>query len=81
MRRRWLLARECVPTSQSCSTPTDLAVDRDEPSRGGTIRRCIDISRYFSRDTYHDIIFYNHNFFFFFFFGWYNDFHLGRKAT
>ena len=33
--------------------------------RGGTIHRCIDISRYFSRDTYRDIIFYNHNFFFF----------------
>ena len=30
--------------------------------RVGTIHRCIDISRYFSRD----IIFYNHNFFFFF---------------
>ena len=36
-------------------------------TRGGTIHRCIDISRYFSRDTYRDIIFYNHNFFFFFF--------------
>ena len=38
--------------------------------RGGTIHRCIDISRYFSRDTYRDIIFYNHIFFFitFFFF-------------
>ena len=35
-------------------------------SRGGTTQRCIDISRYFSRDTYHDIIFYNCNFFFFF---------------
>ena len=35
-------------------------------SRGGTIHRCIDTSRYFSRDTYRDIIFYNHNFFCFF---------------
>ena len=26
-------------------------------TRGGTIHRCIDISRYFSRDTYRDIIF------------------------
>ena len=34
--------------------------------RGGTIHRCIDISRYFSRDTYRDIIFYNRDFFFFF---------------
>ena len=33
------------------------------PIRGGTIHRCIDISRYFSRDTYRDIIFYNRNFF------------------
>ena len=32
--------------------------------RGGTIHRCIDISRYFSRDTYRDIIFYNRDFFF-----------------
>ena len=31
-------------------------------TRGGTIHRCIDISRYFSRDTYRDIIFYNHDF-------------------
>ena len=39
---------------------------RETPgSRGGKIHRCIDISRYFSRDTYRDIIFYNHNFFFF----------------
>ena len=30
--------------------------------RSGTIHRCIDISRYFSRDTYRDIIFYNRNF-------------------
>ena len=30
-------------------------------SRGGTIHRYIDISRYFSRDTYRDIIFYNRN--------------------
>ena len=36
-------------------------------TRGGTIHRCIDISRYFSRDTYRDIIFYNHNFFLYFF--------------
>ena len=50
--------------------------------RGGTIHRCIDISKYFSRDTYRDIIFYNHNFFFFFFiFFFHNDFHLGRKDT
>ena len=34
--------------------------------RGGTIHQCIDISRYFSSDTYRDIIFYNHNFIFFF---------------
>ena len=33
------------------------------PGRGGTIHRCIDISRYFSLDTYRDIIFYNRNFF------------------
>ena len=37
--------------------------------RGGTIHRCIDESRYFSRDTYRDTyratIFYNHNFSFF----------------
>ena len=45
--------------------------------RGGTIHRCIDISRYISRDTYRDIIFYNHNFFFFF----RNDFHIGRQET
>ena len=32
--------------------------------KGGTIHRCIDISRYFSRDTYRDIIFYNSDFFF-----------------
>ena len=32
-------------------------------SRGGTIHRCIDISRYFSRDMYHDIIFYNRDFY------------------
>ena len=32
-------------------------------TRGGTIHRCIDISRYFSRDTYRDIIFYNQDFF------------------
>ena len=36
-------------------------------SRGGTIHRCIDISRYFSCDTYRDIIFYNHDLFFVFF--------------
>ena len=34
-------------------------------ARGGMIHRCIDISWYFSRDTYRDIIFYNLNFFFF----------------
>ena len=50
-------------------------------SRGGTIHRCIDISRYFSRDTYRDIIFYNHNFCFFQFLFLHNDFHLGRKET
>ena len=32
--------------------------------RGATIHRCIDISRYFSRDTYRDIIFYNCDFVF-----------------
>ena len=32
-------------------------------AKGGTIHRCIDISRYFSRDTYRDIMI----FFFFFF--------------
>ena len=36
--------------------------------RGGTIHRCIDISRYFSRDTYRNIIFYNQNFFLLLFF-------------
>ena len=46
-------------------------------TRGGTIHRCIDISRYFSRDTYRDIISYNRDFIFLFFL--YNDFHLGRK--
>ena len=59
-------------------------MSKDAMSRGGTIHRCIDISRYFSRDTYRDIIFYNHNFFFFFFFNIlfsHNDFHLGRKDT
>ena len=35
-------------------------------SRGGMIHRCIDALRYFSRDTYRDIIFHNRNFFFFF---------------
>ena len=33
--------------------------------RGGTIHRCIDISRYLSRDTYLDIVFYNRNLFLF----------------
>ena len=50
------------------------------------MHRCIDISRYFSRDTYRDIIFYNRNFFFFFEFFFldffsHNDFNLGRKET
>ena len=54
--------------------------------RGGTIHRCIDISRYFSRDTYRDIIFYNHNFLYIFFFNFcnfffHNDFYLVRKDT
>ena len=40
--------------------------------RGGTIHRCIDISRYFSRDTYRDIIFYNRDFFFFFWPQWFS---------
>ena len=44
--------------------------------RGGTIHRCIDISRYFSRDTYRNFFF-----FFFFHFFFHNDFHLGRKET
>ena len=47
-------------------------------ARGGTIHRFIDISRYFSRDTYRDIVFYNHNFFFLVFF-LYNDFNLAEK--
>ena len=54
-------------------------------SRRGTIHRCIDISRYFSRDKYRDIIFYNRDFLFFIFiyiiFVFHNDFHLGRKDT
>ena len=41
-------------------------------ARGGTIHRCINISRYFCRYTYRDI-FYN------FFFFLYNEFHLGRR--
>ena len=40
------------------------APTRATSCRRGTIHRCIDISRYFSHDTYRDIIFYNHNFFF-----------------
>ena len=45
------------------------AVVRSGPlaPRGGTIHRCIDVSQYFSRDMYHDIIFYNQYFFLFFF--------------
>ena len=38
--------------------------DRRESTRsrrGGTIHRFIDIWRYFSRNTYRDIISYNHN--------------------
>ena len=44
-------------------------------SRGGTINRCIDISQYFSRDTYRNIIFFYHNFSFLFIFVYimYND--------
>ena len=45
-------------------------------SRGGTINRCIDIciDIYFSRDTYRNIIFYNHNFSLIFIFVYmYND--------
>ena len=34
-----------------------------EVTRGGTIHRCIDILRYFSRDTYRDSIFYNRDVF------------------
>ena len=61
-------------------------IDASDDTRGGTIDRCIDISRYFSRNTYRDIIFYNRNFLFnlvifFFFFFFHNDFHLGRKET
>ena len=37
-------------------------------SRGGKIHQCIKISRYFSRDTYRDIIFYNRNSFLILFF-------------
>ena len=44
------------------------------------VARFINISRYFSRDKYRDIIFYNHNFFIFFIL-LYNDLHLGRKDT
>ena len=47
---------------------------------GGTIHRCIDISRCFSRDTYRDIIFYNHNFFSIFCL-FVQDFNLGRKDS
>ena len=42
-------------------------LDSSVRTRGGTIHRCIDISRYFSCDMYRDIIFYNHNFYFYFF--------------
>ena len=60
--------------------------------RGGTIHRCIDISRYFSRDTYRDIIFCNRDLFkkkkkllllfiFVLILFFHNDFHLGRKET
>ena len=48
--------------------------------RGGMIHRCIDISRYFSCNTYRDIIFYNYFFILFQFF-LYNDFNLGIKTT
>ena len=54
-------------------------VSRSTPyvrGRGRTIHRRIDASQHFSRDTYRDIIFYDHYFFFL-----YNDFHLGRKDT
>ena len=36
-----------------------------ECNRGDTVHRCIDISRYFSRDTYRDIVFLLLQFFFF----------------
>ena len=52
--------------------------------RGGTIHRCIDISRYFSRDTYRDIIFYKRDFLFYFLLQIFfprNDFHLDIKDT
>ena len=58
-RRRLLLDLVAQPEQERCHQRSVIVM-------GGTIHRCIDISRYFSRDMYRDIIFYNHNFFFFF---------------
>ena len=75
---------DVAATDSSERTSLLLATQHDQLAvvkvggRGGTIHRCIDMLRYFSRDTYRDIIFYNPNFFFFLF---HKDFHLGRKET
>ena len=61
---------------QMLAVKTRLKFQR-HPCKTLNASRCIDISRYFSRDTYRDIIFYNHNFFFF----PHNDFDLGKKET
>ena len=59
-----------IHSTHSCyqSGKTEVAAYSTQIPRGGTIHRCIDIWRYFSRDTYRDIIFYNHDFFFLDFF-------------
>ena len=67
-RRAEIVSTNCI-AQRGCLTSKDLQENRwryyKRRSRGGTIHRCIDISRYFSRDIYRDIIFYNRNFFFF----------------
>ena len=69
-RCRFTRSRSCraAPASVTYVTPSP----RPPVTRGGTIHRCFDILRYFSRDTYRDIIFYNLNFFFFFFPQWFS---------
>ena len=55
------------PSGELTCTAACRCVHQRLSSRGGTIHWCIDISRYLSRDTYRDIIFYNHYFYVFFF--------------
>ena len=60
------IATASLQTAGRLTSPGDRQQACRIQTRGGTILRCINESRYFSRDTYRDIILNNHNFYLFF---------------